>query len=64
MLEEIQIVGELVKTEVTEKKGLGSIDADAMASSVSLILQTLPGAKLTASDVYDSSLLPAAPVLP
>lgn len=64
VLEEIQIVTELVKTEVTEKAGLGTIDPAAMASSVSLILQTLPGAKVSTSDVYDSTLLPATPVLP
>ena len=40
------------------------IDAPAMASSVALILQTLPGAKLNAADVYDSTLLPSTPVLP
>ncbi len=62
--EEIQIVTELVKTDVTDKKGLGTIDPAAMASSVALILQTLPGAKVSATDVYDSALLPATPVLP
>lgn len=64
VVEEIQIVTELVKTDVTQKKGLGIIEPAAMASSVALILQTLPGAKLDASDVYDASLLPATPVLP
>jgi len=64
VLEEIEIVSELVKTDVTEKRGLGAIDPEAMAASVSLILQTLPGAKLAAGDVYDATLLPATPVLP
>ena len=63
--QEIAIVNSLVATPETRSKGLGSIDAKVMASSVELIASnTGAGGKVAAKDVYDVSVLPQPPVKP
>lgn len=63
-LQEIKIVSTLVQSSDTNTKGLGAIDSKEMDASVKLILQTLPGATVSTTDVYDPGFLPATPVTP
>lgn len=65
VLQEIAIVNDLVVTPDTKVKGLGVIDAAAMAASVDMIARnTGVAGKVDAGDTYDASYLPAPPVRP
>jgi NitT/TauT family transport system substrate-binding protein len=63
--QEIVIVNALVATPDARAKGLGTIDAKVMASSVDLIANnTGAGGKVAPKDVYDVSALPTPPIKP
>jgi NitT/TauT family transport system substrate-binding protein len=63
--QEIAIVNGLVATPDARAKGLGTIDAKAMAASVDLIAGGIGAAgKVAAKDTYDTSALPQPPIKP
>jgi NitT/TauT family transport system substrate-binding protein len=65
VFQEIVIVNALVATPDARAKGLGTIDAKVMASSVDLIANnTGASGKVAAKDVYDTSALPQPPIKP
>lgn len=65
VLAEIGIVNDLVVTDQTRAKGLGSIDPAIMDASVTLIARNIEnGGKIAAKDVYDANLLPQPPIKP
>lgn len=63
-LKEIAIVNDLVVTDATRTKGLGTIDPTLMASSVALVSKATGSASVNAADISDPSFLPASPILP
>jgi hypothetical protein len=63
--QEIAIVNALVATPEARAKGLGTIDAKAMQSSVDLIASGIGASgKVAAKDTYDTSALPSPPIKP
>ena len=65
VLAEIGIVNDLVVTDQTRAKGLGSIDPAIMEASVALIARSIEnGSKITAKGVYDAGFLPQPPIKP
>src|SRR5437764_6888441 len=65
VLAEIGIVNDLVVTDQTRAKGLGSIDPAIMEASVALIARSIEnGSKIAAKGVYDAGFLPQPPIKP